>query len=67
MRIAPGASVFLFDFYTKVMYGIFEATSHGGVHIVREAFGGKYDAQVSFLYPTYQDLWSCCYLRRVVL
>ncbi|KAG0629308.1 hypothetical protein M758_1G093100 [Ceratodon purpureus] len=46
MRIAPGAAIFLFNFRTKCMHGIFEATSHGGVHIIREAFGGKYEAQV---------------------
>ncbi|KAG0584283.1 hypothetical protein KC19_3G199600 [Ceratodon purpureus] len=56
MRIAPGAAIFLFNFRTKCMHGIFEATSHGGVHIIREAFGGKYEAQVSSLYPLFEIL-----------
>lgn len=51
MRIAPRATLFLFNFRSKHLYGIFEATSHGGMHIERDAFGGKFGAQVPFPLP----------------
>ncbi|KAL3694731.1 hypothetical protein R1sor_008382 [Riccia sorocarpa] len=48
MRVAPGTKLFLFNFDTKELSGIFEAVSHGGLMIEPDAFRefGSFPAQV---------------------
>lgn len=48
-RVVPGTKLFLFNFETKELFGIFEAASHGGLNLVPEAFRefqGSYASQV---------------------
>ncbi|KAL2633017.1 hypothetical protein R1flu_004496 [Riccia fluitans] len=48
MRVAPGTKLFLFNFDTKELSGIFEAISHGGMMVQPDAFRefGSFPAQV---------------------
>lgn len=50
-RVVPGTKLFLFNFDTKELFGVFEAASRGGLHLVPEAFQDSkatYAAQVRF-------------------
>jgi hypothetical protein len=46
LRVVPGSKLFLFNYRVKEMSGIFEATGHGGMNIVQDAFKGLFPAQV---------------------
>ncbi|PKA48564.1 B2 protein [Apostasia shenzhenica] len=51
-KIYKGMRLFLFDVDSKLMYGIYKATSRGGYNIEPKAFASKYPSQVCF------TIWS---------
>ncbi|KAM0899383.1 hypothetical protein ACQ4PT_021268 [Festuca glaucescens] len=57
VRVRQGMPLFLFDYTERKLYGVFEATSDGGMDIHRGAFrftGRTYPAQVCF-----SIVWKC--------
>lgn len=51
-QVVPGMKLFLFEYERRQLWGVFEATSYGGMNIISDAYsGGSFPCQVRVKVP----------------